>query len=65
MNCDSLMAQYAAKYQAIKGDAIIKKMKLLGVAMPKVKLVDGTDAPDELFRDGRATYVSKHSQGKK
>ncbi len=63
MNCDSLMAQYAAKYQAIKGDAIIKKMKLLGVAMPKVKLVDGTDAPDELFRFLLASYGSQLGQG--
>ena len=51
-----LQAEYAAKLKAIKGDSVIKKMKLAGIAMPKVKLADGNEAPDELFRYLLASY---------
>ena len=47
---DPLREKYAEKLKAIKGDAAIKKMKLLGHAMPKVLLQDGGEAPEELFR---------------
>ena len=45
-----LQAEYASKLKAIKGDAVFKKMKLLGNALPAVKLADGAEAPEELFR---------------
>ena len=41
---------YAEKYKAISGNKILASMKLLGVALPKVKLKDGTEAPAELFK---------------
>ncbi len=63
MDSDSLQARYTAKYKAIKGDAVIKKMKLLGVTMPVVKLTDGTKAPDSLFRYLLASYGSQMGQG--
>ena len=59
----SLQVEYAAKFKEIKGLNIIKKMKLLGVAMPKVKLADGTDAPDELFRFLLVSYGSQMGKG--
>ena len=54
-----LQKEYAEKLKAIKGDAAIKKMKLLGNAMPAVKLADGTEAPEELFRYLLASYGSQ------
>ena len=54
-----LQKEFAAKFKAIKGDAVIKKMKLIGTAMPKVKLTDGTYAPDELFRFLLVSYGSQ------
>ena len=54
-----LQKEFAAKFKATKGDAVIKKMKLLGTAMPKLKLADGSDAPDELFRFLLVSYGSQ------
>ena len=51
-----LQAEFAEKLKAVKGDDVIKKMKLIGIAMPKVKLTDGTEAPEELFRFLLASY---------
>ena len=51
-----LQAEFAEKLKVVKGDDVIKKMKLIGIAMPKVKLTDGTEAPDELFRFLLASY---------
>ena len=51
-----LQVEYAAKLKSVKGDAIIKKMRMIGAAMPAVKLVDGTEAPEELFRFLLASY---------
>ena len=51
-----LQAEYAEKLRAIKGDAIIKKMRLIGTGAPAVKLKDGSDAPEELFRFLLASY---------
>lgn len=41
---------YTEKYAAIKGGAVLRKMKLVGVRMPEVVLDDGTKAPDILFK---------------
>lgn len=41
---------YAQKWADIRGLTILKKMKLLGVTMPEVKLKDGSPAPKDLFR---------------
>ncbi len=54
-----LQAEFAEKLKAIKGDDVIKKMKLIGIAMPKVKLTDGTEAPEELFRFLLASYGAR------
>ncbi len=56
---DPLTAEYREKLTSIKGNDIIKKMKLIGTKFPKVKLLDGTDAPDELFRFIVASYGAK------
>ena len=53
---DPLTAEYKEKFAAIKGKDLIKKMKLVGTRFPKVRLKDGTDAPDELFRFIIASY---------
>jgi hypothetical protein len=53
---DPLREEYAEKLRAIKGEAAIKKMKLIGVAMPSVLLLDGSEAPGELFRFLLASY---------
>ena len=53
---DPLTAEYKEKFAAIKGKDLIKKMKLVGTEFPKVKLKDGTNAPDELFRFIVASY---------
>ena len=58
-----LQAEYAAKLKTINGDAVIKKMKLIGSAMPKVYLTDGTEAPEELFRFLLASYGTETEQG--
>ena len=54
-----LQAEYAQKLKAIKGEAVIRKMKLVGKAMPKVRLADGEEAPEELFRFLLASYGSQ------
>ena len=51
-----LQAEFAEKLKAIEGDAVLKKMRLIGCVMPKVKLADGTEAPEELFRFLLASY---------
>lgn len=53
---DPVQAEFAAKLKAIKGNAVIKKMKLIGIAMPEVRFKDGTVAPEELFRFLLASY---------
>lgn len=40
---------YARKWEEIKGDRILKDMKLRGIHMPAVKLADGSAAPEKLF----------------
>ena len=55
-SADPLQAEYAAKLKAIKGDAVIRKMKLIGITMPTVRLKDGAEAPEELFRFLLASY---------
>ena len=54
-----LQEKYAERLKAIQGDAAIKKMKLVGHAMPKVVLQDGSEAPEELFRFLLASYGSQ------
>ena len=54
-----LAKEYAEKLKAIKGDALIKKMKLIGTAFPKVLLQNGSEAPEELFRFLLASYGSQ------
>ena len=54
-----LQTEYAQKLKAIKGEAVIRKMKLVGKAMPKVRLANGEDAPEELFRFLLASYGSQ------
>ena len=47
---NDLETLYTEKYAAIKGGAVLRKMKLVGVRMPEVVLDDGTKAPDILFK---------------
>lgn len=54
-----LAKEYAEKLKAIKGDALIKKMKLIGTAFPKVLLQNGSEAPEEIFRFLLASYGSQ------
>ncbi len=54
-----LAKEYAEKLKEIKGDALIKKMKLIGTAFPKVLLQDGSEAPEEVFRFLLASYGSQ------
>ena len=61
VSVDPLTAEYRAKFAAIKGNEIIQKMKLIGANFPKVKLLDGTDASDELFRFIVASYGASDS----
>lgn len=51
-----LAKEYREKFESIKGAGIIKKMKLLGTSFPKVRLKDGSDAPDEILRFVVAAY---------
>ena len=54
-----LEREYICKLNNIKGDRIIKNMKLIGVSIPSVSLKDGTQAPDSLFRFILASYGSQ------
>ena len=54
-----LAKEYAEKLKEIKGDALIKKMKLIGTAFPKVLLQNGSEAPEEIFRFLLASYGSQ------
>ncbi len=54
-----LAKEYAEKLKEIKGDALIKKMKLIGTSFPKVLLQDGREAPEELIRFLLASYGSQ------
>ena len=51
--------KYTLKFNSIKGEKIIKNMKLIGVSIPSVCLTDGTQAPDSLFRFILASYGSQ------
>ena len=57
-----LQAEFAEKLKAVKGEATIRKMKLIGIAMPKVKLTDGKEAPEELFRFLLASYGAQQGE---
>lgn len=54
-----LAKEYAEKLKEIKGNALIKKMKLIGTAFPKVLLQNGSEAPEEIFRFLLASYGSQ------
>ena len=54
-----LEKEYREKLNAINGEKTIKAMKLTGITMPAIKLNDGTDAPDDLFRFILAKYGSQ------
>ena len=56
---DPLQEKYAEKFRAVKGETAIRKMKLVGISMPKVLLKDGSEAPEELFRFLLASYGSQ------
>ena len=56
---DPLQEKYAEKFRAVKGEAAIRRIKLVGISMPKVLLKDGSEAPEELFRFLLASYGSQ------
>ena len=58
---DPLAAEYREKLVKIKGDSVLKKMKLAGSKFPDVKLTDGNNAPEELFRFIVASYGAQDS----
>ena len=45
-----LKQEFREKYKAIGGEKILSEMKLTGVALPSVKLKDGSEAPEELLK---------------
>lgn len=54
-----LKKEYREKYKAVGGDQILSEMKLTGVALPSVKMRDGSDAPEELFKYILVSYGSQ------
>ena len=58
-----LEIEYSRKFNAIKGEALLKNMKMSGVMIPVVYLRDGTPAPNSLFRFILVSYGSQKSGG--
>lgn len=59
-----LQMEYTAKYKAINGDKVLKKVRLLGVEFQDVLLKDGSKAPRELFLFILASYGGQILNGK-
>ncbi|MBR3031882.1 MAG: leucine-rich repeat protein [Clostridiales bacterium] len=58
-----LKKEYREKYKAVGGEKILADMKLTGVALPVVKMQDGTEAPEELFKYILVSYGSQLEKG--
>ena len=58
-----LEQEYAAKLNAIDGENRIKKMKLIGTSFPVIRLKDGTEAPEALFKFLLVSYGAQIEDG--